>query len=368
MSVSDSAKPYTVPKELNDPNGDIILRSSDQVEFRAFRWPLEHLYPVFSDMFHLNDPSTSPEPSTPPVVQMVETAPVIEALLRLSLPIDPPIVKDPRIIAPIIGAIVKLQAERRCRWWIRMTTEDMVPVNPWAMYAILLSFGRKSCDYRFEEEIRIAARETVGRKLIRPWEEASMISAADYDRLLEYHSDCRRRFLEAESEVLKNAGTSWPWIDGHCTWVRVDFGDCRCRVPSWFSDYIAKAREVFCKELRGEAIEDISLWYEMMSKKTSCDSCLKPAVLRMPAYTKALSRSMEEVVSQVTWPIHYYACSGADIGLLDNVENPMVNLPQDTGWTISYVSRTSLLPSLLIIRLSYRALYNRRNDFQIVGC
>jgi len=45
--------PYTVPEELNDQNGDIILRSSDQVEFRVFRWPPQHLYPVFSDMFHL---------------------------------------------------------------------------------------------------------------------------------------------------------------------------------------------------------------------------------------------------------------------------------------------------------------------------
>ena len=302
MSVSDNQ--YQVPKELNDPNGDIIIRSSDQVEFRAFRWPLEHLYPVFSDMFHLNDPSTSPESSTPPVVQMVETAPVVEVLLRLSLPIVPPIVKDPRIIAPIIEAIVKLQAERRCRWWIRMTTENMVPVNPWAMYAILLSFGRKSCDYRFEEEIRIAARGTVGRQVLRPWEEASMISAADYDRLLEYHSECREAFSRAENKALEmNDGVLRLWLDGHCSRVRPEWYSNH-RVPPWFSDFIAKAREVFFEELRGEAIEDIRLWYELLERDRKewglCLSCVKSAVLQMPAYTKALSSSVEEIISQVT--------------------------------------------------------------------
>ena len=61
---------------------------------------------------------------------MDETAPVIEALLRLSHPIDPPIAKDLCTMVLITEAIIKLQAERRCRWWIRMTVEKFIPVNP----------------------------------------------------------------------------------------------------------------------------------------------------------------------------------------------------------------------------------------------
>jgi len=63
---------------------------------------------------------------------------VVEALLRLSYPIDPPIIKDLRIMVPITEAIVKLQAERRCKRWIKMTMAKLSPANPWAMYAILL--------------------------------------------------------------------------------------------------------------------------------------------------------------------------------------------------------------------------------------
>ncbi|KAF9779260.1 hypothetical protein BJ322DRAFT_451822 [Thelephora terrestris] len=205
------SQPYNVPEELNDPNCDIILRSTDQVEFRVFRWPLQRLYPVFSDMFTLPDPGSTPlEPSARQVVQMDETAAVIEALLRLSYPIEPPIVKDLCSMTLIFKAIVKLQAEGRCGWWIRMTVEKLVRVNPWAMYAILLALGRKGCNYNLEEEIRMAARETVGREVIRPWKEASMITAADYDRVLAYHLKCKDAISEAKAQqILMEAGTSW---------------------------------------------------------------------------------------------------------------------------------------------------------------
>ena len=304
--MSAAEIPYHVPEELNDPSGDIILRSSDQVEFRASRWPLQRLSPVLSDMFHLPDPPTLAEPSAPPVVQMDETAPVIEALLRLCYPIDPPIVKDTRTIALIIEAIVKLQAERRCRWWIRMTTENLVTVNPWAMYAILLASGRKSCDYNFEEEIRMAARKTVGRQVVRPWAEASMISAADYDRLLIYHSDCKNIFLGAEEEVWNKAGIRWLWFNSqHCPpGATIRVGKQNHVTFLWFSGFYAKAKEVFCKELRGEAIEAVSLWYDLLDRdvgaKTVCHTCAKTFATQMPVYVKTLSRLMEEAVSQVT--------------------------------------------------------------------
>ena len=201
--------PYSVPEKLNNRNGDIILRSSDKVEFRIFRWPLEQLYPVFSDMFHLPDPAAaSPQnPSALPTVQMSETAVVIEALLRLCYPVHPPIIKDLRTVTAVIEALIKLQAERRCKWWIRMTADSLIHENPWAMYAILLALGRKGCNYNLEEEIRLAARGTVGRPVIRPWEEARFITAADYEGLLAYHSECRNAFFNAQEGMWRKAGT-----------------------------------------------------------------------------------------------------------------------------------------------------------------
>ena len=299
--------PYNVPEELNDPNGDIILCSSDQVEFRVFRWPLQRLSPVFSDMFTLPDPgSASPEASAQPIVQMDETAPVIEAILRLSYPIDPPIIKDLHTMALVTEAIVKLQAERRCKWWIRMTVDNLVPVNPWALYAILLALGRKGCDYNLEEEVRIAARGTVGRKILRTWKEASMITAADYDRLLIYHTECKKAFFKAEEEIWSKLGVRWPWFYSHCAKEAVMVGGASVRVPRWFSEFRREARGKFCEELRGEVVEDVSLWYEQMEIHRAtgsaglCGQCARSSALRMPAYARKLSELMDEVVTQVS--------------------------------------------------------------------
>ena len=297
--------PYKVPEELNDPNGEIILRSSDQVEFRVFRWPLQRLYPVFFDMFNLPDSGapSSPKTSAQPVVQMDETAPVVEALLRLSYPIDPPIVEDLGTMVLITEAIVKLQAERGCRRWIRMTVENIVHVNPWAMYAILLALGREGYNYNFEEEIRIAARATVGWKILRPWKEASMITAADYDRLLIFHLECKNAFLKALDKGLAKAKLGYPG-NSHCSKVNLKVGKSYYQVARWFVDFRAKAREKFCGELRGEAVEDVSLWYEPLERDRMagvlCFQCAKDSTLRMPEYTKELSKLMEEIISQVS--------------------------------------------------------------------
>lgn len=303
--MSASNVPYKIPEELNDPNGDIILRSSDQVDFRVFRWPLQYLYPVFSDMFHLPDPTSTspPESSAPPTILMNETATVLEALLRLSYPIDPPVVKDLCTMIPITEAIIKLQAERRCRWWIRMTAENIIPVNPWAVYAALLALGRKSCDYNFEEEIRIAARGTVGRPIVRPWNEACLITAADYDRLLMYHAECKKIFSGTHEEVLEQAGKEWPWFNGHCSSGMVLVGRSHVSVSRWFLDFRSRAKKTFCKELRADAIEDVNLWHDLLDRDRGagklCPSCAKSSALQMPAYAKLLARLLGEAISQV---------------------------------------------------------------------
>lgn len=356
--------PYTVPEELNDQNGDIILRSSDQVEFRVFQWPLQHLYPVFSDMFHLPNPASLPKSSAPPTVQMDETAAVVEALLRLSYPIDPPIVQDICTMVPIIEAIIKLQAERRCKWWIRMTAVKLIPTNPWAMYAILLALGRKSCDYNLEEEIRIAARETLGRPIVRPWDEARLITAADYDRLLVYHSECKNAFLESQEEMWEEAERQWPWFSPHCSSaVTVRMAGSCLAVTQWFLDFRSRVKETFCKELRGEAIEDTSLWHDLLDidpvAGELCHSCAMSCALQMPAYAKILAKLSEETISQVNRSSYPVKTRRMLMQMwLDKTNHQILNgkLPLD------HLSPLSPLVSSFLSYCPDNALYNWRDN------
>lgn len=308
--MSASNIPYDIPKEFNESDCDIVLRSSDEEEFRFFRWPLKHFSPLFSDMFRLPNPSTSPTSSVPPVVQMEEAARVIEVLLRLIYPLNPPMnIEDPQTFALVVGLILKLQAEERCRWWIRMVATNLISVNPWAMYPNLLALGRKSCGYDLEDEIRIAARATLGQQAPRVWKEGSMITAADYNRLLVYHSDCRNAILSSERVMWNKPGASWPWF-------RLKPGLSHCPPPNvvrimgfnfwtfkWFSSFIAKAKKALSKKLRVEVIEDVGLWFDLLeSDKLAgaiCRSCANDFASKMPAYSKVLSESMGEIISQV---------------------------------------------------------------------
>jgi len=170
----------------------------------------------------------------------------------------------------------------------------------------LLMPGRKSCNYNFEEEICIAARGTLGRPVVRPWDEARLITAADYDRLLVYHSECKNTFLRTKEEIWSKAGTQWPWFDLHpyCGSGSVVVGKTYVEVTRWFLGFLLRVEEAFCRELREEVIEDVSLWHDLLDRdreaKSLCSSCAKSAALEMPAYSKVLAKLLGEAISQVS--------------------------------------------------------------------
>jgi hypothetical protein len=148
--------------------------------------------------------------------------------------------------------VVKLQAERQCEWWIKVAVGRLTPVNPCAMYDVLLALFQKSYIYSFEEEIRIAARGAVGRPIIRPWNKAYLITATDRVRLLMYHSECKNTLLEAEEDIWRNAGMGWPWFKAHCSSWTTKVGDYHFTVTQWPLDFCSRVKAIFCEELRGE--------------------------------------------------------------------------------------------------------------------
>jgi len=265
---------------------------------------------------------------------------VIEALLRLSYSIDLHIVEDICTMVPIIVVIVKQEAERRCKWWNRMTAVKLIPANPLAMYAILLALGRKSCDYNLQEEILIATRETLGRPIVRPRDEARLITTADFDRLLMYHSERKKTFLESQEEVWRKAGRQWPQFSLHCSPGRtVKAGGSYGPVMQWFLDFRSRVKKTFCKELRGEAIGDTSLWHDLLDRDWEagklCRSCVMSSALQMPAYAKILAKLSEEVISQV----NRSSCSTQTRLMLwlDKTNHQILNgkLPRGSHWIIS---------------------------------
>lgn len=95
---------------FDDPNAEVILRSSDNVDFRVFRCNLSLASPVFKDMFTLGAPvhgEHPPNPSSLPVVPLSETGSALDTLLRLIYPLKTPKLDSVGDIKALVAAVVK---------------------------------------------------------------------------------------------------------------------------------------------------------------------------------------------------------------------------------------------------------------------
>ncbi|KDQ60475.1 hypothetical protein JAAARDRAFT_56369 [Jaapia argillacea MUCL 33604] len=87
--MSQDSGPRSPQKPFNDPRADVILRSSDNVDFRTFKAILFSSSSIFDDMFSIPQPSTAPVEDVP-VVEMEESARILELLLRFCHPGENP--------------------------------------------------------------------------------------------------------------------------------------------------------------------------------------------------------------------------------------------------------------------------------------
>lgn len=95
-------EPFIVGAPFNsDPAADVVLRSSDNFEFRVRKAILSLASPVFNDMFGtprrrstVEIDSNTPHEASLPCVQLSETGLVVDILLRYCYPLAPPSVVD----------------------------------------------------------------------------------------------------------------------------------------------------------------------------------------------------------------------------------------------------------------------------------
>lgn len=108
MSFVDTAPAEPAPEPFivgapfdSDPAADVVLRSSDNFEFRARKAILSLTSPGFNDLIGtLRSKSTveidtsTPHEASLPCIQLSETGPVVDILLRQCYPLAPPLIVD----------------------------------------------------------------------------------------------------------------------------------------------------------------------------------------------------------------------------------------------------------------------------------
>ncbi|OCH85819.1 hypothetical protein OBBRIDRAFT_739184, partial [Obba rivulosa] len=183
--AKDTKQRLTAPFDSLD--ADIIVRSSDKVDFPVRKCFLAAASAVFEAMLSLPQPENTSAPNGLPVVELVEDSRTLDIILRLSYPIDTVLPADFIDHARSVLETTHKYAfdgvlERIKR---RLHTSRILEREPLRMYTIACSLG-------MEDIARSAARQTLR---CDPFDfphvpELRHITAAPYSRLLQYHRAC----------------------------------------------------------------------------------------------------------------------------------------------------------------------------------
>ncbi|KDQ50399.1 hypothetical protein JAAARDRAFT_583473 [Jaapia argillacea MUCL 33604] len=219
---SDNAAPKPTPRStypFNSPKADVILRSSDGVDFPMPKLLLSLSSSVFSDMFDLPQTNSDSKPFANsgdglPVVDVSEVSHVLEMLLRPCFPWEVPVFSTVKELAEVLQAAEKYGMERIVDSVRKTFTETKYVENhPEEVYAL-------ACRFKFKDVARTAAKYTLRKPMPGDYTPAfEDISGGDIHRLMEYHKTCGNRVvsLVPEDGTTIECGTIWDSVALSCT-------------------------------------------------------------------------------------------------------------------------------------------------------
>ncbi|KAI9508193.1 hypothetical protein F5148DRAFT_943135 [Russula earlei] len=180
---------------FDDPRADIILQSSDGLQFHVFKIILTLASSVFADMFSIPLPASS-RPHDKEVVSLSERSEDLELSLRHLYPVPPPETVPLTNVAVLAEFAQKYQVdalEKPITQYLR----DNVELDPVGVYAIAVTYGYKDVG-------TAAARSCLNLPFSRLKSLHEQYATAQHiSELFSYHVACG----EAASEVA--SGRTW---------------------------------------------------------------------------------------------------------------------------------------------------------------
>ncbi|EPT05123.1 hypothetical protein FOMPIDRAFT_1139139, partial [Fomitopsis schrenkii] len=158
--------PRVASAPFNKPAADVILRSSDQIDFHVRRAILSEVSSVFESMFNLPQPtsdSTSTDGRTSvhatvhtdgcSVIVLQEDASTLDALLRICYPLSRQPFTTIDALSPVLAAATKYAMDDIVLI-LRGELRNLAKTFPLRTYCVAVQ-------YRFAEEVEYAARATL---------------------------------------------------------------------------------------------------------------------------------------------------------------------------------------------------------------
>ncbi|TFK81897.1 hypothetical protein K466DRAFT_568745 [Polyporus arcularius HHB13444] len=313
LAGSNTGKPAVCAASapFDDASADTVLRTSDNVDFRVFRWFLKGMSPFFDDLFALPQPPGSI--STDPIL-MSEPSSVLETLLRLHYPFPQPLTFSSFDDAkPVLAAAHKLQLTR-IEPVLHRATLPYITENPLRAYGFALRHG-------MEDLVRLAAREFLMVQdfaAVQDSDELEGLSVAAYRRLLVYRQSCIVHLRQQDECIWAVPNTSWTCYaclscvrhSTECSSRRrlssapdsnVDFRCAYCGTAAWFQQYMRQVAQGLSVTPSAAVIKDSGFITEAVAEahKRCLGPCHTLAYEHMQRYTDELHNRVERIISEV---------------------------------------------------------------------
>ncbi|KZT73905.1 hypothetical protein DAEQUDRAFT_808072 [Daedalea quercina L-15889] len=310
QSIRHAAEPF------NRSTADIILRSSDLVDFRVHKCILSEASSIFSDMFMLAQPQVAAgsngadgsrdatnEDASLPVITMQEDSGVLDNLLRICYPVPRKPLHIVGALSPVMAAAVKYAMDGI----LSILREDLrivTPNFPLRAYCLATYHGftaeaaqaAKSC-----LPISIPQLHTVNIP------ELKLIDGNALLTLIRYHQRCSQRVLAL--------GQKLPFLSPDWVWFTCDERPTICpkatksiilpkgetSVPAlWWLQYVLSMFVVLRDTPYGDAIRrNTWLWDEAIRGAMTCPKCRKHALKHMRVFVQKLADEVDITVSKV---------------------------------------------------------------------
>ncbi|KAJ6573431.1 hypothetical protein DFH09DRAFT_981730 [Mycena vulgaris] len=281
-----SPTPGTTPKPsrplppFDDTEADVILRTSDEVDFRVFKVILSLASPFFKSMFSL--PQTEGDLQSVPTQ---EDSDVLDTLLRFCYPCADPSIETLDQLHAVIEAMMKYEMHgvvERAQRHLR----NFAKSQPVAVFAI-------SCRYQWEDLAKVAARESL-RVPLRKFDRKSTVKELKYltgeqhQALLHYHWQCSVAALNVCSDFKwLNSDTGWVWFTCQACLPHpstqaiasrhgLGYGSEPRPVRRWFMDFIERSRVVLT-DCPGGPLGTIALLTPVLKQTHGCKNCREVA-------------------------------------------------------------------------------------------
>lgn len=150
----DTNTPPTIaqaPFDNEDGDADLILRSSDKVDFYVHRLLLRKASSIFADMFTVGQAAQANLPDELPVVDVEESSSTIDSLLRICYPVDE--VKETSLdkVVEVLKAALKYEM-RKATTNMKRELLTYITVDPRSVYST-------ACSLNLEHEASQAAEQ-----------------------------------------------------------------------------------------------------------------------------------------------------------------------------------------------------------------